>query len=100
MMMTLDVTHPTFPHHCDLDLDLHPRPDLDRSAAGKRRLRSTTESMTSSSRDHQSAAVATSHGPFTKLKVDHHIMCCNVYFMSFLADYNVYMLRFCDKLSF
>ena len=70
MMMTLDVTHSTFPHHRDLDLDLDPvRPDLDRSAAaGKRRLCGTTESMTSSSRDHQSA---TSRGPFTKLKVDH-----------------------------
>ena len=79
MMMALDVTHSTFPHHRDLDLDL--RHDLDRSPAGSRnkRLRSATE-VTSSSRDSAEQSTvrvdsatrfaATSRGPFSKLKVD------------------------------
>jgi len=81
MMMTLDVTHSTFPHRRDLDLDR--RPDLDRSAAGVRnkRLRSDAELTSSSSSscrsrdvlEHCSGKVepaAPSRGPFSKLKVD------------------------------
>jgi len=85
MMMALDVSHSTFPHRRDLDLDLDlvRRPDLDLSAAGARnkRLRSAAEMTSSSpssplSRDAalgQSPSTrfaATSRGPFSKLKVE------------------------------
>ena len=98
MMMTMHMSHSTFPHRPDLDRDLDPgRPDTDRSAAAdgqrNKRLRCSTEpssssSVASSSSSSAAAAAAAAglcddalqssgrvdhstppRGPFAKLKV-------------------------------
>jgi len=76
MMMTLDVSHTSFHHRRDLDLDLDLRPDLDRSVDGLRskRLRSASEvTSSSSSRDSVQAFGTTPRGLFSKLKVDKYV---------------------------